>query len=169
MNSESFQLLLSYFDGVIGPEILFSFPEDISENISTKIKSVFDLDIEDQFFELSITKENLKITNIFLEIPSQWGRGNVETAMLTLVTGIDYDSRSFQEILMNYSSKIKATQDIYKAFYEHTSTYKGDNEINTKREELQNILIDCCNNLKNRTTSGDEEGKIVQKFKKLNW
>ncbi len=169
MHSESFHLLLSYFDTVIGPEIIFSFPENISESITSKIKSVFDLDIEDQFFELTITKENLKITNIFLEIPSQWGRGNVESAMLTLVTGIDYDSRSFQEILLDYSSKIKATQDIYKAFYEHTSTYKDDNEINTKREELQNILRDCCNNLKNMTSSGNEEGKIVQKFKKLNW
>ena len=169
MSEEDIHLLLLYFNSVLGPEIIFTFPGKISEEIGKRIRSFFDLNIDDQFFEITIKKANIKITNILFEIPSQWGRGDVELVMLSLVTDENDDTKVFQEVLMDYSYKIKTSPDIYKAFYDQSQIDGDIILMNRKKAELKELLLECFENLVSRRISGMEGGKIVQKFKRLSW
>ncbi len=166
MNNETFHLIFLHFNNILGPDIIFSSGE-ITENIRDKVRNIFSLNIDEHFFEITIKKENVKITNVFLEIPSTWGRGKVEMAMLSVITDENYDSALFQDLLLDYSEKIKSTQDIYKAFYEEEGI--NSKEIKIKKEELRELLLECFENLKNTSVSEVEGGKLVQKFKKLSW
>lgn len=165
MNKETFHLIFLHFNNILGPEIIFSSPGEIPENIREKARNIFSLNIDEHFFEITI--ENVKITNVFLEIPSTWGRGKVEMAMLSVITDENYDSALFQDLLLDYSEKIKSIQDIYKAFYEDEGI--NSKEIKIKKEELKELLLECFENLKNTSVSEVEGGKLVQKFKKLSW
>ncbi|TFG27701.1 MAG: hypothetical protein EU532_06835 [Promethearchaeota archaeon] len=170
MSSSILHLLLLHFNSWTGPEIVFSFPEVISENISNKVRNIFDLDIEEHFFEITIRKENIKITNLFLEIPSEWGRGNVEMVMLSVITDENYNTRAFQDILMEYAIKIKGNSNIYKAFYHNADIDVDHKDTEVQKAELKQILVHCFEDLKTRTISPDlKGGEIVKKFKKLSW
>ncbi|MFX1340808.1 MAG: hypothetical protein ACFFDK_19515 [Promethearchaeota archaeon] len=170
MSSEILHLLLLHFNSWTGPEIVSSFPEIIPEKISNKVRSIFDLDIEEHFFEITIRKENIKITNLFLEIPSEWGRGNVEMVMLSVITDEAYNTRAFQDILMEYATRIKGNPKIYKGFYHNSDIDVDHNETEVQKAELKHILMECFEDLKTRTISPDlKGGEIVKKFKKLSW
>ncbi len=165
MNKETFHLIFLHFNNILGPDIIFSSPGEIPENIRDKVRNIFSLNIEEHFFEITI--ENVKITNVFLEIPSPWGRGKIEMAMISVITETDYDSALFQDLLLDYSEKVKSTQDIYKAFYEEEGI--NSNEIRMKKAELRELLLECFENLKNTSVLEVEGGKLIQKFKKLSW
>ena len=170
MSNDTLHLLFLHFNSWTGPEIMFSFPEIISEKIGSKVRSIFDLDIEEHFFEITIRKENIKITNLLLEIPSDWGRGNVEMVMLSVITDEKYNTRSFQDILMEYAIKIKGNPNSYKAFYDNADIDVDHNETEAQKTELKQILLQCFEDLKTRTISPDlKGGEIVKKFKKLSW
>ncbi len=96
------QLVLMYFDTVMGPEIWFSYPDSVLERVSKKMEGFFDLDMRDNFFEVSLIEENIKITNLFFEIPSSWARGNVEMLMLSIVSGKDYSRELSYKVLKDY-------------------------------------------------------------------
>ncbi len=170
MSIDTLDLLLLHFNSWTGPEIVFSFPEVIPEKIGSKVRRIFDLDIEEHFFEITIRKENIKITNLFIEIPSVWGRGKVEMVMLSVITDENYNTRTFQDILMEYALKIKRTPNVYKVFYQNTDIDLNHTEIQAKKAELKQILLKCFEDLKTRKLSPDlKEGEIVKKFKKLSW
>lgn len=169
MQEQSMHLLLMHFNSLFGPEVFFAFPEEVPDSISSKIQKIFDLEVLDQFFEITIKKENIKITNMYLEIPSNWARGRVEMIMLSVLTGDMVDNTLFHSILTDFSQKIKSTPNIFKCFYEKDNAHSDDNEIIIKREELREIVSECFEDLK-KTTKKDYEGKpIIKKFKKLKW
>jgi len=158
-----------HFNSLFGPEVFFAFPEEVPDNIRNKIQKIFDLEVLDQFFEITIKKENIKITNMYLEIPSNWARGGVEMIMLSVLTADNVDNTLFHSILSDFTQKIKSNPNIFKCFYEKDKAHCDDNEIITKREELREITSECFENLK-ETTKPDYEGKpIIKKFKKLSW
>ena len=163
------QLVLMYFDTVMGPEIWFSYPDSVLERVSKKMEGFFDLDMRDNFFEVSLIEENIKITNLFFEIPSSWARGNVEMLMLSIVSGKDYSSELSYKVLKDYSFKIMSLANAYKAFYTRVFIDKKDHEINLKKEELQTLLIECYNHLEKNLKNEIGDEKIIKKFKKFKW
>ena len=169
MQEQTMHLLLMHFNSLFGPEVFFAFPEEVPDNISTKIQKIFELEVLDQFFEITIKKENIKITNMYLEIPSKWARGGVEMIMLSVLTGENVDNTLFHSILSDFAQKLKSNPNIFKSFYRKNDTHSDDSEIIMKIEELREILSECFENLK-LTTKPDFEGKpIIEKFKKLKW
>lgn len=161
--------LLLHFNSLFGPEVFLSLPDDIPGNLSNKIQKIFDLEVLDNFFEITIKKENIKITNMYLELSSQWARGGVEMIMLSVLTGEEVDNTLFHDILNEYAHKLKNIPNISKSFYESDKVHSDDNEIKIKKEELREILLECYNHLKT-TTKPDYDGKpIIKKFKQLHW
>jgi len=162
-------LILSYFHSKRGPELFLSFPDEVPEKISDKMKGFFDLDMIDPFFEVTLIEEKIKITNLYFEITSCWARGSKEMVMLSLVIEKDYKSELFYDILKEYSLKIISIVNIYKSFYDRGFLQKNDPEIDIKKKELVQILVECLDRL-NKLNKSDFEGeKIIQKFKKFKW
>ncbi|MFX0039341.1 MAG: hypothetical protein ACFFCY_07005 [Promethearchaeota archaeon] len=163
------KLALLYFNTITGPEIYFSHPGSIIEKVSKKILSFFDLDMSDQFFEISLIEEDLKLINLYFEITSCWARGNKEMLMLTVITDKNHKSEVYYDILKEYSIKIMSAVNLYKAFYLKGYLKENDPEIETKIEELYTILLECYKQLEERLHINVEEGKIIKKFKKFEW
>jgi hypothetical protein len=163
------QLALLYFNPIIGPEIFLSYPGSILENISKKMTGFFDLDMTDQFFEVSLIEEDLKLTNLFFEITSCWARGNKEMIMLSVISEKQYKSELFYDILKDYSYKIISVVNIYKAFYTKGFLNENDPEINLKREELQTLFLECYSKLNEQLKDKIANEKIIKKFKKFEW
>ena len=57
-------LVLTYFDAKYGPKVVLSFPDMIPDNIKSTITELFDVEVENQFFEFILSEENLKFTNL---------------------------------------------------------------------------------------------------------
>ncbi len=143
-------LVLTYFHSISGPTIIFSFPEMVPKDLSNNIKSLFDVEIENPFFEFVLAKENIKIINLFFEIPSEWARGNTEMLMLSIITGKDMKSESFYEILRMASNKIMSQSNIYKSLYLDNFPSKKDSEIEEKYEELKGIVLKLLNEFEDK-------------------
>jgi len=163
------QLALLYFNSIMGPEIFFSYPDPVLEKISKKLLGFFDLDMTDQYFEVSLVEEDLKLINLYFELTSCWARGNKEMVMFSVITDKNHKSELFYDILKDYSYKIVSTVNIYKGFYTKGFLKEEDPEIDSKKEELHNIIVDCYNHLEDKLKSKIENEKIVKKFKKFEW
>ncbi|MFX1595082.1 MAG: hypothetical protein ACFFBK_03365 [Promethearchaeota archaeon] len=163
------KLALLYFNTITGPEIYFSHPGSIIEKVKKKILGFFDLDMSDNFFEVSLIEEDLKLTNLYFEITSCWARGNKEMLMLSVITDKNHKSEVFYDILKEYSLKIMAVVNIYKAFYTKGYLKENDSEIDSKVEELHNILLECYDQLGERLKVNIMDEKIIKKFKKFEW
>ncbi len=163
------QLALLYFNTVVGPEIFFSHPGSILEKISKKMLNFFDLDMSEEFFEVILIEEDLKITNMYFEITSCWARGNKEMLMFSIITDRDFKGELLYETMKNYSTKIKSIVNIYKAFYTKGYLNKNDPEIELKVKELHEILQEFYDVLRERSTEKIKDEKIVKKFKQFKW
>ena len=156
------QLVLTYFDQVLGPRIYFSFPETFPEELIAKLKKYFDM--EDKFFQIRLIEQNLTFLNLYFEIPSEKGRGGVEMAMLSLVTTKLDDNPTLYEVLKFYTEKINRTREIFKCFYE-----QYDTENKCKNKILKNLIIECFNQLNLKKPSIKAENKTGQGFRKFEW
>lgn len=163
------QLVLMYFDTVMGPIVFFSHPGSVLERVSKKMEGFFDLDMRDNFFEVSLIEENLKLTNLFFEITSSWARGSVEMVMLSIISEKDYNTELSYKILKDYSSKIMSKVNMYKAFYTRGSPIKNDSEIEVKNQELNILLSECYNHIDDTLKPGTQSDEIIKKFKKFEW
>ncbi|MFX1239013.1 MAG: hypothetical protein ACFFAS_10525 [Promethearchaeota archaeon] len=141
-------LVLLYFDRIKGPNIYLSFPEvQLEQDIINKLMKFFDLDINETFFEIVLINRKRRILNLYFEIPSEWARGKVEMAMLSLIMKIEYDSRLTWSFLIDASHKIISTPNIYKAFYKYDDFRENDIEIDVSYETIKNILFECLGGL----------------------
>lgn len=163
------QLALLYFNTVVGPEIFFSHPSSILEKVSKKMLGFFDLEMSEEFFEVSLIEEDLKITNMYFEITSCWARGNKEMLMFSIITDKIFKSEIFYEVMEKYSMKIKSIVNLYKAFYTKGYLNKNDPEIELKVKELHKILLEFYEVLKERSKEKIKDEKIIKKFKKFKW
>ncbi|MHA1150315.1 MAG: hypothetical protein ACTSR8_18975 [Promethearchaeota archaeon] len=137
-------LVLTYFNTLKGPEIIFSYPEDLEEYIKAAVKKFFIFDLEQEFYEFFIPQGDLKALNLYFEVPSEWARGNSEMLILTIITEKQFDSKIFYEVLKNTSMKALSRENIYKSFYKYDQAKRGDPEIKEKFDELKNILLECA-------------------------
>jgi len=163
------QLALMYFDTVIGPEVFFSYPTSVIDGVRRKMEGFFDLDMRNNFFEVSLIEENIKITNLSFEIPSSWARGKVEMVMISIISEKDYISELSYKVLKEYSFKIMSLANVYKAFYTRGYLNINDNETDLKKEELETLLIECYNHLEEKLKNYRGDEKIIKKFKKFKW
>ncbi|MFX1419996.1 MAG: hypothetical protein ACFE9N_13845 [Promethearchaeota archaeon] len=163
------KLALLYFNTITGPEIYFSHPGSIKESICKKILGFFDLDMSDQFFEVSLIEDELKLINLYFEITSCWARGNKEMLMLSVITDKNHKSEIFYDILKEYSIKIMSAVNLYKAFYVKGYLKENDPEIELKINELHTLILECYDKLGERLNINLEDEKIIKKFKKFEW
>ncbi len=64
-------LVLTYFYQIQGPNILISYPDEkLEENLINKLKKFFDLEIDENFFEIILITKKKKIVNFHFEVPS---------------------------------------------------------------------------------------------------
>ncbi|MFX1503052.1 MAG: hypothetical protein ACFFDH_18975 [Promethearchaeota archaeon] len=163
------QLALLYFNTVVGPEIFFSHPGSILEKVNKKMLGFFDLEMSEEFFEVSLIEEDLKITNMYFEITSRWARGNKEMLMFSIITDTHFKGELLYKIMKDYSMKIKSIENLYKAFYTKGYLNKNDPEIELKAKELHEILLEFYDILKERSKEKIKDEKIVKKFKQFKW
>ena len=141
-------LVLSYFDGILGPSVLLSYPDEkLEENIINSLKKFFDLEIDETFFEIVLITKKKKIINFHFEIPSEWARGKKEFAMLSLIMKIEYNSEDLYAFLVDSSYKILKTEKVYKAFYKYDEFHDNDIEIDLNYEIIRKILFNCLQSL----------------------
>ncbi|MBD3195239.1 MAG: hypothetical protein GF317_09300 [Candidatus Lokiarchaeota archaeon] len=127
--------------------IYLAYPEDVPSSISTKTLRFFDLDIEEQFFEIVLINKNQKIVNLYFEIPSKWARGKCEMVMLSLSMKKHYKSELVYDFLRDTVHKIVNTEDIFKCFYKEDDFREDDIEIDMYYEILKKILRNGLNEL----------------------
>ncbi len=127
-----------------GPEVYLSYPDaKLEEDTINKLIRFFDLDINETFFEIILINKKKRIINLYFEIPSEWGRGNREMAMLSLLMNSKYDSKLIHSFLVEASQKIVSTENIYKAFYKDDDFRDNDIEIDLYYEIIKRLLLDC--------------------------
>ena len=144
------QLVLTYFHRIKGPSIFLSFPQNnakLEEDIVHKLMKFFDLDINETFFEIVLINKKKRILNLYFEIPSDWARGNIEMAMLSLIMKIEFNSRLTWSFLVQASHKIISTPAIFKAFYKDDDFHDNDIEIDIAFETIKILLFDCLSGL----------------------
>jgi len=166
-------IVLTYFNPTLGPIIFFSIPDGISEDISKKILSFFNFELSEEFFEIVLVDENLKITNLYFEVQSGWARGGTEMVMISIIMDKEFKflkkGEFFNQILKEISKKINETNNIYKAFYINSDLEKDDKEVNVKYDTLKEILQKYLNLLQQEFKSDFEPTKLLKKFKNLKW
>lgn len=132
-------LVLITFDSILGPKIYLSVPENISnEKLKERICEFLNLDLGENFFEVNIIEENLKTFNLYIEIPSEIGRGGIEMALISLITEKNYKSSLFYDILKNTQKKMLEIKDLYKGIYMDVNNL--DAQVEMKYKVLKNIL-----------------------------
>ena len=147
-------LVLTYFHKIRGPEILMSYPDEkLEEDIIEKLMRFFDLQINETFFEIILINKHKRIINLYFEIPSEYARGKIELAMLSLIMKEEYDSRLIYSFLIDTVQKIIRTEKIFKAFYKNDDFYDNDIEIDISYETIKKILFNCLSSLINRLES----------------
>ena len=144
-------LVLTYFHQIKGPEILVSYPDaKLEEDIIEKLIRFFDLDINETFFEIILINKHKRITNLYFELSSEWGRGKKELGMLSLIMKEKYESRLIYTFLVDTVHKIITSENIFKAFYKNDDFHDNDIEIDIGFEAIKKILFNCLSSLINR-------------------
>lgn len=126
-------LILTYFNPIIGPDILYSIPPKIetilSEEALSQIKRMMDT-ATPGFFAHRFSAE-LNTANFFFLIPSQWARGKQEMIMVTKIVEEDApDLKAYESEFQNFISNLKNNRtSIFKAFYKKNPPLNYQNEI----------------------------------------
>lgn len=137
---------------MLGPSVLLSYPDEkLEEDLITKLKKFFDLEIDETFFEIILITKKKKVINFHFEIPSEWARGKKEDAMLSLIINKEYESESIYAFIVDSSYKILKTRNVFKAFYKDDD-FRNDNdiEIDVTFEQIKKILFECLTSLISR-------------------
>jgi hypothetical protein len=119
----------------------------VSEKMRTIILGFFETQLEKSFFEYILLEDDLKITNLYFEIPSEWARGKKEMVMLSVITEKEFNTESFYDLMKVASTRILTSVDIYKSLYVHDKIRELDEEITRKYEELRIIFLDSLKEL----------------------
>jgi len=143
-------LVLTYFHGIKGPNIILSFPEMVPESLYSTLTGVFDLDAKEPLFEVVLAEENIKITNLNFSIPSEWGRANQEMVMLSVITEKDFKAESFYDLLKDASNNICNRERIYKSLYIDDALPEKDEEVDVKYNELKNVFLTLLSEFENK-------------------
>lgn len=142
-------IILSYFDSIIGPSLLFSVPPLPDNTISETILKFMDSYTEESFFEHNISNTKMQTYNYIFEIPSDWARGSVETLMISVVHDQSVRSAVFKPLMEQFAAKLKREKNLFKAFYMETEN-KKDPEVKKKYDELSKDVKDFKKNIEDK-------------------
>ena len=147
-------LVLTYFHNIKGPNILMSYPDiKLEQDRIEKLMRFFDLDINETFFEIILINKHKRIINLFFELPSEWARGKIQLAMLSLIMKEKYDSRMIYAFLIDAVQKIISTENVFKAFYKSDDFQDNDIGIDLGYEAIKKVLFNCLSSLIKRLKS----------------
>lgn len=108
---------LLYFDTLLGPELLQSVPDALSEKVTTAVKKLMDTSAKGELYEYAFLAEHVKIIHHPFEIPSPWARGQVETIMIAVCVEENLKPDIFKEPLLAFAKYLLANPESYRAFY----------------------------------------------------
>ncbi len=137
-------LILSYFDRIIGPRLLLTYPENLIEDLGEKylkqVSDLLDTPEDDGFFTHNFSPE-LRTANWMFSIPSNWARGRTEILMLSsLISEEEPDYTMYEKVFSKFVERIKANHNIFKAFYRSIGPREELEEMNIKFEFIKNEL-----------------------------
>ncbi|MBD3197620.1 MAG: PAS domain S-box protein [Candidatus Lokiarchaeota archaeon] len=130
-------LILSHFNPWYGPKIFLKAPKtNIDEDLNS-IPSLMDL-YEKGFFIHSF--KNFKSANYLFEIQSEYGRGNSELLLISIIIEKknDVNLNLSEDLLKRFSEELMQVQDAYKSFYMDSDVYQGDPH---KYEEVKDLFF----------------------------
>jgi hypothetical protein len=137
-------LLLIYFNPVIGPDLLYSIPENVPELISEddldQIKRLMD-SATPGFFTHAFSPE-LNTANYFFMLPSAWARGKQEMLMITKV--IEEESPNlpaYESEFKHFVQKLKTQRsNLFKALYISNAPLNYEAEIHQEYAYLKETV-----------------------------
>ncbi|MFX1275800.1 MAG: PAS domain S-box protein [Promethearchaeota archaeon] len=129
-------LLLSHFNAKFGPLIFMMAPETSNKEEFDQIPSLMDLYSEGYFMHVF---GDFKSANYIFNIPSERGRGKVETLLISIVVDMDSDINleMSKELLEGFVSEFQAIEDSYKAFLVDRLEYA---DAEDKLQEVKNLF-----------------------------
>lgn len=133
-------LILTYFNPIIGPDILYSVPENIekllSEEALSQIKRMMDT-ATPGFFAHRFSAE-MNTANYFFLIPSEWARGKQEMIMITKI--IEEEAPNLKSYELEFQKFIEKLRNdhptIFKAFYKKSPPLNYQAEIEQEYHAL---------------------------------
>ncbi len=135
---------LSYFDTVLGPETLLTVPHTPEEDIEECTNSLLNISefIELKFF-VYVSSAHFKTSNIYTKLPSDWARGKLEMLLISIILVDEDFSRLhlFEALLERIVDDLNKIEDPYKAFYARHTERKDINEINAKKQAIEQLLL----------------------------
>ncbi len=136
-------LLLSYFDRIIGPNLILTCPENLIEDTSIdftkQVKTLLD-SADDGFFTHYFSPE-FKTANWIFTIDSSWARGRAELVMISAITSEEEPDYSlYEKILSKFVENVKGHNDIFKGFYLNYGPKEEMEEIQKNYEILKQEL-----------------------------
>ncbi len=146
-NEKILSITLSFFDQILGPQILKSLPEKLPKELRKDVLKFMNFDIKEGYLEGYIPHENIKIINYFIEIPSIWGRGELETLMLSLIVEHNFKFEMFQDQLEAFEQKVRRTPNVFKALYINSPAHSDDIEVKDAVQKVNQLISDTYEKL----------------------
>jgi len=136
-------LVLSYFDRIIGPKVILTYPENLSEELGedylTQVAELLDAG-DDGFFTHNFSPQ-LRTANWIFSIPSNWARGRTEFLMLSaLISEEEPDYSRYKKFFSRFVEKVKKSPLIFKALYMESGPKDELEEIEAHFEDLKEEL-----------------------------
>jgi hypothetical protein len=137
-------LLFIYFNPIIGPDLLYSVPNNIAEIISEEnldqIKRLMDA-ATPGFFTHAFSSE-MQTANYFFMIPSAWARGKQEMVMVSKIIEEEFPNlASYETEFKDFILKLKTERPtIYMALYKDNPPLNYEEEIQQELEHLHSEL-----------------------------
>ncbi len=133
-------LILTYFNPIIGPDILYSIPKQLKELISeddlAQIKRLMDT-ASPGFFTHAFSAE-LNTANYFFMLPSDWARGKQEMVMITKIIEEEAPNlKAYAARFQDFAQDLKINRtSIFKSLYINNPPLNYEAEISTEFEFL---------------------------------
>lgn len=133
-------LILTYFNPIIGPDVLYSVPPELEKLISEEdlgqIKRLMDT-ASPGFFTHAFSA-TLNTANYFFMIPSDWARGKQEMVMITKI--IEEESpnlKGYNQRFQEFAEDLKKNHpSIFKALYVNNPPLNYEEEISQEFKKL---------------------------------
>ncbi len=112
-------ITLTYFHPIIGPIVFYSFPKEaLEEDLKAQITNFMDQQLKEGFFRHSF--ENFYSLNYYSSIYSDWGRGNKELLMFSIILEqqtTEVNEKIIENLLIEFSETFQSNQEIFMGFY----------------------------------------------------
>ena len=149
-------LLFIYFNPIIGPDLLYSVPENIDEALTdnqlNQIKRLMDAS-SPGFFSHNFSEEVLT-ANLFFMLPSNWARGKQEMVVVTKV--VEEENPNLPQYKKRFlkfkKALVHAYPEIYKALYIHNPPENYKDEVKENFSHLKKEIKELAKTFQIRDT-----------------